>query len=80
MEGFGTANGAFAILHSGSNDDATVGAVELEKYDAQGLHTHVFENGNSSLRSLSLRFLNRLGEPAHFGRIHLWLKVCASSG
>ena len=75
-----TANGAFAVLHVGGTGDNHAGAIEFHKHDPAGLHTHYFENHQSTVRNLNMRFLDRNGGPAHFGRIHLWFKVCVQHG
>lgn len=75
-----TANGAFCVLHGGTSHDDNHGSVELLRSETRGLHTHVFETPTSSVRHLDLRFLNRKGEPAHFGRIHLWFQLCVAHG
>jgi len=74
------ANGAFAVLHVGGADDAKAGAVEYHAHDNQGLFCHYFENHNSTVRNLNMKFLDRQGNPAHFGRIHLWFKMCVAHG
>ena len=73
------ASGAFAVLHAGSDDNASTGAKEFHKYEPQGLVTHTFSSP-SNMRQLTMGFLNHAGERASFGRIHLWFKVCVSQG
>ena len=75
-----TANGAFAVLHVGGTADNHAGAIEFHQHESAGLHTHYFENHQSTVRNLNMRFLDRNGGPAHFGRIHLWFKVCVQHG
>lgn len=75
-----TANGSFAVLHVGGTADNHAGAIEFHQHDPAGLHTHYFENHQSTVRNLNMRFLDRNGGPAHFGRIHLWFKVCVQHG
>ena len=73
------ANGAFAVLHPGSHDSRVqTGLVEYHESDPQGLHTHIFNNPDSTLRALTCEFKNRTGTKANVGRIHLWFKVCVS--
>lgn len=74
------ANGAFAVLHVGGTNDNMVGAIEYHAHDPAGLFTHYFDNHQSTIRNLNLKFLDRKGEAAHFGRIHLWFKVCVQHG
>ena len=74
------ANGAFAVLHVGTDADASTGAVEYHNYDANGLANYIFETPTSNVRSLEFTFSNRRGEKAHFGRLHLWFKVCVLHG
>ena len=74
------ANGAFCVLHVGGSKDNETGAVEYHAHDPQGLYTHYFDNHNSTVRNLNLRFLDRKGNAAHFGRIHLWFKLCVHHG
>tara|TARA_B100000965_G_scaffold76982_1_gene61113 strand:- start:337 stop:1383 length:1047 start_codon:yes stop_codon:yes gene_type:complete len=73
------ASGAFAVLHAGSDDNASTGAKEFHKYEPRGLVTHTFSSP-SNMRQLTMGFLNHAGERASFGRIHLWFKVCVSQG
>lgn len=74
------ANGSFAILHSGTSSQAATGSVEYHTYDPQGIASIVFESPMSTIRHLDMQLLNRKGEPAHFGRIHLWFKLCVAHG
>ena len=74
------ANGAFCVLHVGGSKDNETGAIEYHAHDPQGLYTHYFDNHNSTIRNLNLRFLDRKGNAAHFGRIHLWFKLCVHHG
>jgi hypothetical protein len=75
-----TANGAFAVLHTGGSGDNVSGAIEFHEQDPQGLFTHYFDNHQSTIRNLNLKFLDRQGNAAHFGRIHLWFKLCVAHG
>lgn len=75
-----TANGAFAVLHVGGTSDNTSGAIEYHTHDPNGLFTHYFDNHMSTIRNLNLKLLDRKGDAAHFGRIHLWFKVCVQHG
>jgi hypothetical protein len=64
----------------GGHADDQYGQVEYHRWDPDGLHTYTMENHNQSVRTLDLRFLDRTGAAAHFGRIHLWFKLCVSHG
>ena len=74
------ADRAFAVLHVGSSADNRTGAIEFHEQDPMGIAMHVFDTHQTTLRRLTFKFLDRKGKPAHFGRIHLWLKVCAAHG
>lgn len=74
------AHGSFAVLHVGNRADEDDGAVAYQTYDPQGLYSHVFDGGNTMMRSLDLSFNDRQGEAAHFGRIHLWFRLCVRHG
>jgi hypothetical protein len=74
------ANGCFAVLHVGGSHDAEVGAVEYHRWHPDGLQTYRYDQPSTTLRALTMRFLDRQGTPAHFGRIHLWFKVCVAHG
>ena len=69
------ANGAFHILHAANTgvDTEAFGSVRLHEYDADGLATTEFTPKN--LPSLTIDVTDRMGDEAHFGRMHLWLKV-----
>jgi len=73
------ANGAFCVLHMGGHEHNEYGTVEYHKWDREGLCTHTMD-GESTVRSLDLRFVDRKGAPAHFGRIHLWFKLMVAHG
>jgi hypothetical protein len=75
-----TANGAFAVLHCGTPANNTQGVIDYHTFDRDGLHTHTFSDCNSTLRQLNLRLQDHNGDAAHFGRIHLWFKVCTLHG
>lgn len=75
-----TANGAFCVLHVGGTSDNHTGAIEFHQHDTAGIATHYFDNHQSTIRNLHLKFLDREGNPAHFGRIHLWFKICVQHG
>jgi len=76
------ANGSFAVLHSGSTSDNEVGAIEYNRF---GSHInpiaeqHV-DSMDSTIRNLTLEIVDRKGEAAHFGRMHLWFKLLVTHG
>ena len=73
-------NGAFAVLHAGSSHNNSVGAIEYHMFDTvNGIVTHTL-NGNNVLRNLTLELTDRRGQPAHFGRLHLWFKLHVTYG
>ena len=72
--------GAFAVLHAGTSNDVQTGAVEVHAHEPQGLVEHHFERPRTDLHSMTLRFKDARGGDAHFGRIHLWFKLCVSHG
>jgi hypothetical protein len=68
------AHGSFAILHVGSARDSQSGAIDYHTHDTDGLCKLEFDGG--AHREISVRLVDRSGAPAHFGRIHLWFRVC----
>ena len=75
------ANGAFAVLYSGSSADNQVGAVEYSQFDTvNGVVVQNLDATNSVLRNLTLEITDRMGNPAHFGRMHLWFKLLVTHG
>lgn len=74
------ANGAFTVLHVGHAKNETAGAIEIREQDPAGLVTHTFEQPRTDLRSLTCHFKDRSGHAAHLGRVHLWFKLCVTSG
>ena len=74
------ANGAFYVMHGGAPDDQFGGAIDVYETKPGGLYTYCFDCPTSSVRNLDMRFLNRKGEPAHFGRVHLWLQLSVAHG
>ena len=71
---------AFCVLHTGSSNDSTTGAIEFHQFDPAGLHTHYFDSTRATVHDLTFKFLDRNGNTANFGRIHLWFKVCVRHG
>lgn len=74
------ASGAFAILHGGSSHDNQYGTVEYHRWEPGGLHTHRFSSPTTSMSTLNLKVKDRRGQPAHFGRLHLWFRLGVSHG
>jgi hypothetical protein len=74
------ADGSFAVLHCGSGAQDTEGAIEYSRFDKDGVAEHVFDNHMNVVRNLTLKFLDRQGNPAHFGRIHLWFELQVAHG
>jgi hypothetical protein len=68
------ANGAFAILQAGTTLANRTGVVEVEQYYPEG-YADVIVNQPVVCRQLTLQVLDRMGEHASFGRLHVWLKL-----
>ena len=71
---------AFCVLHAGSSNDSSTGAIEFHQFDPAGLHTHYFDSARATVHDLTFKFLDRNGNTANFGRIHLWFQVCVRHG
>ena len=79
------AHGCFAILHIGGESKPTQrhklsGAVEYHTHEPGGIFHLDLAKQHSPLRELRLQFVDRNGRPAHFGRVHLWFRVCVAHG
>ena len=75
------ANGAFAVLYSGSTSNNEVGAVEFSMFDTvNGIVVQDIDATNSVMRNLTLDVTDRQGRAAHFGRLHLWFKLLVTHG
>ena len=74
------ANGAFAVLYVGSTHDNQVGAIEYSKFEPTGILTQRVDASTSVIRNLTVDITDRLGQPAHFGRMHLWFKLLVAHG
>ena len=74
------ANGAFAVLYSGSHGQNTKGGVDVHTYETDGLVVQNLTATSSVMRNLTLQLTDRTGKPAHFGRLHLWFKITATHG
>jgi hypothetical protein len=73
------AQGAFAVLRVGDSSHTSNGGTEYSVYEPQGLVCHTVP-ANSNMRTLTIQAYDRLGNPAHFGRFHLWLKLQVTHG
>ena len=71
------ANASFAVLHAGDHVHKATGATQYHTYDPQGIASHTFEQP-TTLRNLNFKFLDRKGEVAHMGRLHMWFKMCVT--
>ena len=74
------ANGALAILRAGDTSNNLTGAAEFSAYEPGGIVSVNVEQANSTIRNLTIEITDRRGEPAHFGRLHLWFKLLVSHG
>ena len=72
------AQGALHVLHAGNSGSTTAGSVELYEYDPHGLSCASFSPIN--LPSLTVEVVDRQGNDAHFGRMHLWLRILTTQG
>lgn len=73
-------NGAFAVLQAGKTSDNLIGAAEYSRYEPDGLVTQPMECSNNTIRNLSIDITDRQGNPAHFGRLHLWFQLLVTHG
>ena len=71
--------GAFCVLHGGQHEHRATGSTEFQHHDMQGIAQLGF-SCPSQVRQLQFEILDHQGEPAKFGRIHLWLKACVLHG
>jgi len=69
------ANGALHVLKATNShlDPQTVGSTQLYEYDPRGLVCA--ELTPTNLPSLTVEVTDRFGRAAHFGRMHIWLRV-----
>lgn len=74
------ANGAFAILYAGAHDNNTKGGADVHSSDPAGLVVQSVGSTNKIMRNLTVQVTDRTGQPAHFGRLHLWFKILATHG
>ena len=74
------ANGAFAILRAGDTSNSIIGAAEFSSYEPMGIVCVPVHATNSTLRNMTVEITDRLGRPAHFGRLHLWFKLLVTHG
>jgi hypothetical protein len=74
------ADGAFAILRAGDTSNMIVGAAEFSSYEPNGIVCVPVHTSHSTVRNLTIEITDRLGAPAHFGRLHLWFKLLVTHG
>lgn len=74
------ANGAFAILRAGDTSNNLIGAAEFSSYEPTGIVSVPVHASNNTIRNLTIEITDRLGNPAHFGRLHLWFKLLVTHG
>ena len=74
------ANGAFAILRAGDTSNNLVGAAEFSAYEPAGIVCVPVHASNNTIRNITIEIIDRMGNPAHFGRLHLWLKLLVTHG
>lgn len=73
-------NGAFAVLRAGDTSTNLVGAAEFSAYEPQGIVCVPVKQANNTLRNMTVEITDRMGKPAHFGRLHLWFKLLVTHG
>ena len=74
------AHGAFAILRTGTSENLLQGSTQFSAYEPSGIVCVPTAASNSTLRNLTIEVLDRTGNPAHFGRFHLWFKLLVTHG
>lgn len=74
------ASGAFAILRAGDTSNNMIGAAEFSAYEPSGIVCVPVHASNSTIRNMTIEVIDRLGRPAHFGRLHLWFKLLVTHG
>ena len=72
------ANGALHVIATGKKREIMAGSDELYEYDPHGLACASFSPIN--LPAITVQVVDRLGREAHFGRMHLWLRVLVTRG
>lgn len=72
------ANGALAILPTTNSTDHLYGTNEYSKYEPGGIVC--IPVTQSTLKDITFEVVDRLGKPAHFGRLHIWLKLLVKHG
>jgi hypothetical protein len=72
------ADGSLHVLHCGDSGSSAGGSVELYAYEPHGLACASFSPVN--LPSVTVEIVDRQGQEAHFGRMHLWLQVLVTRG
>ena len=73
------AHGAFAVLFAGDTSHNKTGGIEFHRFDEQnGIATLPLKP--TILRNMTIEMSDKNGNPAHYGRLHLWFKLLASHG
>lgn len=73
------AHGSFACLYAGNSTDNVAGGIEYNMFEPDGIITQTLPE-NSVFHKMTVHALDRLGKPAHIGRLHLWFKLLVSHG
>lgn len=74
------ANGAFAVLQTGTTGHNLIGAAEYSRHEPEGIVCVPLNTSNNKLGNLTIEVIDRMGNPAHFGRFHLWFKLLVTHG
>ena len=72
------ANGSFHVIHAGkaSDKESERGSIQYYDYEPNGLVESKF--APRGLPTLTVELVDREGKEAHFGRMHIWLRVCVT--
>ena len=71
------ANRSFHVINARDRDGTHVGSSVQHSFDVNGLACKTFPARN--LSSLTVELVDLNGQPARFGRLHLWLRVQTNS-
>ena len=74
------AHGAFAILRTGTSENLLHGSTQFSAYEPGGIVCVPVHSTNATLRNMTIEVTDRMGNPAHFGRFHLWFKLLVTHG
>jgi hypothetical protein len=74
------AHGAFAILRTGTSENLLHGSTQFSAYEPSGIVCVSVHSTNATLRNMTIEVTDRMGNPAHFGRFHLWFKLLVTHG